>query len=61
MLIAFLIASILFGMWITYMWSSSGALNSMIKVLLSIYTLWAVTMLLAQVWPMINNGTVRLI
>jgi hypothetical protein len=61
MLIAFICASIFFGLVISYAWSSRGILNVSIKALCTLYTLWAVVMLLVQLAPMINTGTLRLI
>lgn len=61
MIIAFIAASIVLGMFFAYIWSSSGALNTLVKMLCTIYTLWAILMMLGQLTPLINNGTLRLI
>lgn len=61
MLIVFIIVSVLAGMFMAYIWSSSGLANVILKMLFSAYTIWAVLMLLAQLTPLINNGTLRLI
>lgn len=61
MMISFLFVSILFGMFVSYLWSSKGALNTLIKMAFTIYTLWAILMLMGVVIPMINSGQMRLL
>lgn len=59
MTIAFLFVTVFFGMFITYIWNSKTLLNLAIKIAMSFYTLWAILMLLAAVWPYVNNGKMQ--
>jgi hypothetical protein len=60
MFIAFLITSVLFGMFISYIWSSEGFANVFCKMVFSFYTIWAILLLCGALWPTVNNGSVRL-
>jgi hypothetical protein len=60
MLIAFLITTVLFGMFISYIWSSKSFLDVIIKMVFSFYTIWAILLLAGAVWPMVNNGSMKL-
>lgn len=64
LMIWFIIASILIGLFLSYIWSSNGATNTLIKTAFTAYTLWAVIMLLVALAPMLSElgwGAVRLI
>ena len=61
MLISYLIVSSLLGLWISYVWSSNGAANCLVKVIFSAFTLWSTFMLLAAAWPLLNTGSIHLI
>lgn len=61
MLIAFIVVSTLVGLFLSIIWNSTNLLNLIVKMIFSSYTLWAAVMLLAQLAPMINNGTMRLL
>ncbi len=60
MLLSFLIVSTLFGLFISFIWSSSGLPNVLVKMLFSFYTIWAILLLCGQLWPLVNNGSVKL-
>jgi hypothetical protein len=60
MLIAFLATSALMGLFISYIWSSNGFANVCIKMVFSFYTLWAMLLLAGSLWPLVNNGSMRL-
>ena len=61
MLEAFLVASFLIGLFLTYIWSSNGFTNACIKVVFTCYMLWAGLLLLSQMWHHINIGAMHLI
>lgn len=61
MLLSFLIVSVLFGMFLSFIWSSKGLANCVIKMVFSFYTIWAVLLLCGALWPLVNNGTVKLL
>ena len=60
MLIAFLIASLFFGMFISYIWSSKGFANVAIKMVFSAYTLWTAALLIGVASTMVNTTAMKL-
>jgi hypothetical protein len=61
MLIAFIVVSMLLGLFLSIVWNSTNLLNVVMKMVFWAYTLWAFLMLLAHLAPLINNGTLRLL
>jgi len=61
MLISYLVLTVLIGTWISFIWSSNGAANCLIKTIFSIWTIGGWVMLLSVVWPYIQSGQVKLI
>ncbi len=61
MLITFVSISALFGLFISYIWSSQGLANVVIKLVFSAYTFFASIVLLTLLAPLINSGVIRLI
>jgi len=59
MLIPFLIATVWIGLVMSFIWSSRGATNCLIKAALSIWTVWGLVMLFAAVWPLVQNGQIK--
>jgi hypothetical protein len=62
-LIAFISASVFFGLFISYIWSSNGALNVLIKTAVTGYTMWGVVIWLILMWKYFepHMGNMRLI
>jgi len=60
MLITYLIASLLIGLFMSFIWSSNGFRNTAIKTVFSIYTLWTAALLLGVLTPMVTAAGVRL-
>lgn len=60
MIIAFITVSVVFGMFISYIWSSNGATNVLIKMAFSFYTLFGIFMLFMALAPMINESGMKL-
>lgn len=60
MLLAFVSVSFFIGLFMTFIWSSSGFANCLIKSAFAIYALWCAALLLGLLWPYINNGTMKL-
>ena len=50
----YLSLSLLMGIFMSYIWSSSTGLNVLIKVVFSLYTLWTAALLLGYFWPQIQ-------
>ena len=61
MFITYLIVSTLLGIWISFIWSSNGAMNCAIKTLFSVWTLWSMATLFSVIWPLIQSGQIKLI
>lgn len=61
MLTSYLVLSSVLGLFLSLVWSSKNWFNVAIKVALIGWTLWSLLLLAASVWPMINNGSVKLI
>jgi len=60
MLIAYLTASLFFGMFISYIWSSNGFANVFIKMVSSAYTLWTAALLLGMLSTMVSTTAMKL-
>lgn len=60
MLIAYLTASMFFGMFISYIWSSNGFANVFIKMVFSAYTLWTAALLIGVASTMISTTAMKL-
>jgi len=60
MLIAFLVASLCIGLFMSYIWSSNGFANTAIKMGFSVYTLWTAALLLGVLAPMVTSSNMRL-
>lgn len=50
MLITYLIVSLVMGIFMSYIWSSNGWTNTVIKMLFTLYTIWTAFMLLGVSW-----------
>lgn len=61
MLIAYLLLSSVLGLLLSMIWSKDTWHNAVIKVVLISWTIWSFLLLAAAVWPLINNGSVKLI
>lgn len=61
MLLAFIIYSLIVGVFGTFIWSSAGAANLLIKMVLAAYTVFALVVLCTFLAPLINTGVIRLI
>jgi len=60
MLIAYLTASLFFGMFVSYIWSSNGLANVFIKMAFSAYTLWSAALLIGVAGTMVNTTAMKL-
>ena len=60
MLISYLALSVVMGMFFAFWWSSGGALNSLIKVFFTLYTIAGVIALLSQFNMLIPGTAMRL-
>lgn len=61
MLIGYLVFSTLLGLFLSMIWSKETWHNAVIKVVFISWTLWSALLLAGAVWPLINNGSVKLI
>lgn len=61
MLIAYLAVSSFLGILLSMVWTSKNWPNVVIKLSLIGWTFWSLLLLAASVWPLINNGSVKLI
>ena len=61
MLISYLVVSSLLGLFLSIIWSKASWPNVVIKMLFISWTLWSFLLLAASVWPLINNGSIKLI
>lgn len=61
MLLGFLIFSFVLSLWLGIIWSTNSIVNSCLKMIFIIQTIWAGLLLLAHYWPMVNSGQIRLI
>lgn len=61
MLFGYLATSLFIGLFMSFIWSSNGFKNCVIKTAFSAWTLWTAVMILGALWPMIQNGAMRLI
>ena len=60
MLITFLVMSFIFGLFITYIWSSNGLANLVIKIMFSGYTLFAALVLFTALQPVVAASNMKL-
>jgi len=60
MLIAYLTASLFISLFMSFIWSSNGYRNTLIKVVFSIYSLWTAALLLGVLGPMFAGSGLRL-
>lgn len=60
MQIAYLITTLIIGMFLSYIWSSASWANTALKMVFSVWTVWTMFMLLGTLEPYIANGTMRL-
>lgn len=60
MLTAFLIISLILGVFMSYAWKSTDWVNLTIKVLFTLYTLWATALVSAVLLPSIKPNEVHL-
>lgn len=60
MLVAFLMASVVFGLLGSIGWNSTGGLNFCIKVAFFMYTIFATALLLGVLVPIFSSPAVRL-
>lgn len=56
MFITYLIVSLVMGLFMAYIWSSNGFLNTCIKLGFSLYTIWTAALLLGASWHYIQNA-----
>lgn len=61
MLIGYLLLSSVLGLFLSMIWTRKDWINACIKVVFIGWTLWSLLLLAAAVWPLINNGSVKLI
>ena len=61
MFIAYLTISLLIWICLSFMWSSNGMQNCIVKTLFVIQTIWTGLTLLSVVWPLIQSGQIKLI
>ena len=61
MFIAYLVISLLVWLWLSFMWSSNGIQNCVVKTVFVIQTIWTGLTLLSVVWPLIQTGQIKLI
>lgn len=59
LIVSFAVVSILIGFFISYIWSSNGALNVFIKMVFSAYTVFALITLISVVVPVITASGMR--
>lgn len=60
MLIAFLFVSFIIGLFVSYLWSTNGFTNVALKIIFSVYSLWAAALILAHLVPAITASGMRL-
>lgn len=60
MFIAYILVSLVIGLFMSYIWSSKGFANTMIKVGFSIYTLWTAAIAIGYLAPRIAESGMRL-
>ena len=53
LIISFVAASLVLGLFLSYIWSSNGWANTATKVMFSLYTLFAAAMLLGILAPLV--------
>lgn len=61
MILAFLAVSIFIGMFVSYLWSSRTLGNTLIKMALSAYTIWAIILFAILIVPFIAQSSMKLI
>lgn len=60
MLITYIIVSTLIGIFMSYIWSSKGFANTMIKMVFSAYTIWSAILLASILVPMMVASGMRM-
>ncbi len=61
MLLAYVIVMLILNMFMFVVWSGSNLLNVVIRLMFGLATVWSIVVLLQQLAPFINTGTMRLI
>jgi hypothetical protein len=54
MFVTYLSVSLFLGLFMSYIWSSNGFLNTLIKVGFSLYSLWTAALLVGYLMPIIQ-------
>ena len=60
LIISFVAASLVMGLFLSYIWSSNGWANTALKVVFSLYTLFAAAMLLGILAPLVAASGMKL-
>lgn len=54
MFTAYLSFSLIMGIFMSYIWSSNGFQNTIIKMIFTLYSLWTAALLVGYAWPQIQ-------
>jgi hypothetical protein len=60
MFFAYILTSLVIGLFMSYVWSSNGFVNTMIKVGFTLYTLWTAAIAIGYLAPKIAESGMRL-
>ena len=60
LIISFVAASLVMGLFLSYIWSSNSWANTALKVVFSLYTLFAAAMLLGILAPLVAASGLKL-
>lgn len=61
MLITYLIVTLIVGLFMSFIWSSNGGANVLIKMLFTVWTIWTGFMLLTQLGTFTFTNGMRLL